>query len=179
MWKWLAAGALALAMLPEGRGPEPDLDRSLFFATLEGLCEEAIPAEAVEAVLQKDEKGRYRHFVYACPVCSPVVEGFRAYGMRKEFYYSRKGDPLTGDRKTDGAAWVKDPATALHGFVGRCVDRHIRSRRLTEKEADLFRQEVTIGMKKGNSLLDQSEGFAHKSCPSCDGGSGRPWEPGK
>lgn len=180
MMKVLAAAVLALAFA-EGAAapaPEPDLDRVLFFATLEGLCEEGLPESAVKAVLEQDEEGRYRHFVYACPVCSPVLEGFRAYGMREKFYYARKGDPLVGEEK-DGAAFVKDPAAALHDFVGRCVERHIRSRRLTEGETARLRQRLAEGMKKGMNLLRASAGFAHKSCPSCDGGTGNPWEPGK
>lgn len=175
MWKWMAAGVLALVFSPQARVPDPDLNRVLFFATLEGLCEEGIPDEAVKAVLAQDEKGRYRHFVYACPVCSPVLEGFRAYAMRDKFYYSRKGDPLIA-REDDGKAFVADPAKALHDFVGRCVERHVRSRRLTEEEASLLRRLLEEGLKKGMSLLPSSDGFAHKSCPSCDGGSGRPWE---
>ncbi len=180
MLKWLAAGALAMAFVqdPKPAAPEPDLGRVLFFATLEGLCEEGLPEAAVKAVLEQDDRGRYRHFVYACPVCSPVLEGFRAYGMREKFYYSRKGDPLVGEEK-DGAAFVKDPAAALHDFVGRCVERHVRTRRLTEGETARLRQMLAEGMKKGMSLLRASEGFAHKSCPSCDGGAGNPWEPGK
>lgn len=182
MWKWMAAGVLALAAVEGAKvpapAPEPNLNRVLFFATLEGLCEEGVPDAAVQAVLEKDGEGRYRHFVYACPVCSPVVEGFRAYALRRDFYYGRKGDPLLA-KEGDGKAFVADPAAALHDFVERCVARQVASRRLTEKEASELKMAITIGMKKGNSLLPSSGGFAHKSCPSCDGGSGKPWTPEK
>jgi len=174
MLKVLAAAVLAMAMAQGAEVPEPSLDRVLFFATLEGLCEEGLPPAAVDAVLTKDAEGRYVHFVYACPVCSPVLEGFRAYAMRGKFYYSRKGDPLVGEEK-DGAAFVKDPAAALNGFVQRSVDRHVRSRRLTEPEQVRLRRMLEEGRKKGMSLLGSSEGFAHKSCPSCDGGTGTDW----
>lgn len=178
MWKWMAAGALALALSQEAEVPEPHLDRVLFFATLEGLCEEGLPEAAVKAILEQDAEGRYRHFVYGCPVCHPVVEGFRAYAMRGKFYFGRKGDPLVGEVKA-GEAFVKDPATALHDFVGRCVERHIRSRRLTEAETAILRRRLAEGMKKGMSVLPSSDGFAHESCPSCDGSNGKPWMEGR
>jgi len=178
MMKTLAAAALAVVLAQGVKAPPPDpepsLTRVLFFATLEGLCEEGVPDAAVEAVLAKDEKGHYRHFVYACPVCSPVLEGFRAYAMREKFYYSRKGDPLV-DRDADGAPFVKDPAAALHDFVGRCVERHVRSRRLTGEEAAGLRLKLAEGMKQGANLLRSSDGFGHKTCPSCEGATGNPW----
>jgi hypothetical protein len=172
MLKTLAAAALVFAAVQGAPAPEPDLGRLLFFASLEGACEEGLPEAAVKAVLAQDEKGRYVHFVYACPVCSPVLEGFRAYAMRHKFYYSRKGDPLVGEAK-DGRAFVDDTAKALHDFVGRCVERHIRSRRLTAEETAVLRRVLEEGRKKGMDLLRSSEGFAHESCPSCDGGTGR------
>jgi hypothetical protein len=178
MARVLAAAVLAMAFAGSPRAPEPSLDRVLFFATLEGLCEESLPPAAVEAVLRKDAEGRYVHFVYACPVCMPVLEGFRAYAMREKFYYSRKGDPLAGEEK-DGTAFVKDPAAALHDFVGRCVERHVRSRRLTDAEQADLRQMLEEGRKKGMSVLESSKGFAHKSCPSCDGGTGTDWVTGR
>jgi hypothetical protein len=195
MRRWIAAAGMAVALgaaaaaLPassEGGSPELGLEsnRFLFFATLEGLCEDGLSDAAVKAVLEKDEKGHYRNFVYACPVCSPVVEGFRAYAMRNQFYYSRKGDPLapwydesnpsplanlearlTG---TDATARGK----ALHDLVERYVQRRMDRLRLRDDERAAWRQLLQIGRKKGMGFLGQSEGFQHKSCPSCDGASG-------
>jgi hypothetical protein len=163
----------------------PEFARFLFFATLEGACEDAVPDAAVEAFLEKDEKGRYRNFVYACPVCSPVLEGLRCYGMRDRFYYSRKGDPLlpgAGAGPSPVAALVarldtpKDRGTALHDLLQRWIDRRIERLRLTDPERKAWRQAMAIGRKKGMGVLDSSEGFAHKSCPSCDAAGGCPFE---
>ena len=206
MRQWILAGAAAAALAATGAAaaakgggshappaPAPaaeerkprfpaaslDLGPFLFFATLEGLCEDALPDDAVQAVLEQDAKGRYVNFVYACPVCSPVLEGFRAYAMREKFYYSRKGDPLAGhDCAVDGiAARLRDPdprarGAALRDLVSRNVERRIERLRLSEAETAEWRSRFAEGMKKGMSMLRQegaAEGFAHKSCPSCDG----------
>ena len=159
--------------------------RFLFFATLEGACEDALSEDAVKVILEKDEKGHYRHFVYACPVCSPVVEGLRAYAMRQEFYYSRKGDPMVDDsrpsavvdmagRLVNGEAAAK--GAALKFLVERWVNRRMDRLRLTEAERAEWLQAMKIGRKKGMGSLPQSAGFEHKSCPSCDGASGNEFE---
>ena len=212
MRQWILAGAAAAALAATGAAaaakgggshappaPAPaaeerkprfpaaslDLGPFLFFATLEGLCEDALPADAVQAVLEQDAKGRYVNFVYACPVCSPVLEGFRAYAMREKFYYARKGvDIPGGDPLAPGACAVEPIADRLRGadarargaalrdLVSRNVERRIERLRLSEAETAEWRSRFAEGMKKGMSMLRQegaAEGFAHKSCPSCDG----------
>jgi hypothetical protein len=172
------------------------LDRFLFFATLEGLAEDAMPDEAVKAVLEKDAEGNHRNFVYGCPVCTPVAEGFRAFAMRRDFLFSRKmWDPLTGrpdpalggearpspvarlaarlageDRKARGAA--------LHEFVSRCTERRLARLRHTPEQVEGWRRIFEEGRKKGMSVLEASKGFDMKSCPSCDGtcGLGDAWK---
>jgi hypothetical protein len=199
MRRWIATaaavGALGLgaAFAAAGGGGTPEVEpggpefaRFLFFATLEGACEDALPDAALQPILETDGKGRYRNFVYACPVCSPVLEGLRAYGMREKFYYSRKGDPLAGGTvPAPVAAMVarlEAPGTrggALHDLVQRWVTRRMDRLRFTDGERAAWRQALAIGRKKGMSLLPQSEGFGFKSCPSCDGASDNPWDLGK
>jgi hypothetical protein len=188
-----AAAGLAAAGAGEDRPPRfpegpPDLDRFLFFATLEGLREDRLPDAAVEKVLEKDGNGRYRNFVYACPICTPVVEGFRAWALRREISYARKGDAWLGDgRVADGAAdlaariagdGARARGAALQEFVDRCVERRCERLRLTEEEIAWWRTRFADGRKKGMSVLRDSEGFAHESCPSCDGANGNaaPWK---
>jgi len=180
----VALGAIAFGAA--GRAPAEerglDLDRFLFFATLEGLCEDGMPDTAVTAVLERDYKGQYRNFVYACPVCSPVVEGFRAYSMRHDFYYSRKGDPLSPGTSPAIAAVVEGLASpeatkrgaALDDFVRRCTERHMERLRLRDDEKADLRRRFREGRKKGMEVLRSSEGFQFKSCPSCDGAAGEP-----
>ena len=195
MRKWMAAAVLsvlAAATAARGGGEAPGiepggpaLDRFLFFAVLEGACEDALPDEAAKAALAQDGKGRYRHFVYACPVCSPVVEALRAYAMRQDFYYSRKGDPMVDDRNPSPVADLagrlagKEPkaqGAALKALVERWVKRRMERLRLTDLEKARWQQAMEEGRKKGMSGLPRSEGFEHRSCPSCDGASGNEFE---
>src|SRR5690349_12132114 len=183
MLKALAAAVLALACVGDGGGkpalpaPEEDLDGFLFLATFQELRAEGPPADALAKVLEQDAEGRYLHFVYACPVCSPVVEAFRAFAMRDRFYFGRKGDPLVPEAG-DGKALLADPAAALHDLVERAVARRVAELRMTDAEAARLRVRLAEGRKKGMSILNASKGFAHKSCPSCDAGAGEAWTPG-
>jgi hypothetical protein len=199
MRRWIATaaavGALGLGTAfaaaggGEAAGIEPggaEFGRFLFFATLEGACEDGLPDKALPAILETDEKGRYRNFVYACPVCSPVVEGLRCYGMRDKYYYSRKGDPLTGDATSPEVAalvgQLKVPGTrgiAIHDLVQRWVRRRMDRLRFDEKERNAWKQAMEIGRKKGMGVLPSSEGFQFKSCPSCDGATGCPFDESK
>jgi len=177
------AAAAAAAPAPE----EASLDRFLFFAVLEGLCEDGVPDAAVAKVLEKDGEGRLRNFVLSCPVCTPVVEGFLAYSVRDTFTFGRKGDPFPApnppeDGRTIAAGLAAEDlrarGAALQAFVERCVEARFRRLRLTPAEQAPWRDLLKQGMKKGMDALQRgaSPGFAHDSCPSCDGGVGREWE---
>ncbi|MCK6482142.1 MAG: hypothetical protein L6R43_18940, partial [Planctomycetes bacterium] len=149
--------------------------------------EDGVPDTAVEMVLQKDAGGRYRNFVYACPVCTPVLEAFRAYALRKEYQYGRKGDAYRADavaeavrpavaRLEDGD--IRARGAALQSLVERAVSRGMERRRLAGEERSRLQEALKIGMKRGTESLRSgaSPGFAHDACPSCDGGVGREWE---
>lgn len=196
MRRWMVATAAsvvlgAAAALAGAGGEDPaeiepggvEFGRFLFFATLEGVCEDGLSESAVKHILETDEKGNYRNFVYACPVCSPVVEGFRAYAMRDKIYYGRKGDPLTGNAASPAgiaaSARLETPGTrgaALSDLVKRYVDQRMDRLRLTEPERKAWRRAMELGRKKGMGRLQSSDGFAFKSCPSCDGSCDAPWE---
>lgn len=179
------AGGEACRQAAEAKPPEPGsvtFNRFLFFAAFEGACEDGLSEEAVEAILEKDGEGRLRNFVHGCPVCHPVADGLRAYGMRARFCLDSKGEPLAGP---PSAASVKamerlassdahDRGAALKGLVEGWVKRRMDRLRLTEKERAAWNHSMEVGMKKGTGMLPSSEGFAHKACPSCDGASGVP-----
>ena len=183
----LAAGAAGTAAFA-GHGPTEvkvggfEFNRFLFFAVLEGACEDNPGDRAVDAILETDEKGHYRNFVYACPVCHPVIDALRAFRMRNQYYYAHKGDPLVDDLAASPVAALSgrilgtDPAArgaALHDLVGRWVSRRMDRLRLDEEQRRAWRQAMAIGRKEGMGGLDRSEGFQHKSCPSCDGAAGK------
>jgi hypothetical protein len=91
-----AALALIVSLVQDQPKPQPPstaaLNRFVVFAVLEGLFEDGMPSETVELILSKNEKGEYENFVYACPICTPSVEAFRAFQMRRQFYHGRKGE---------------------------------------------------------------------------------------
>ena len=203
---WAAAALVGVAILAAGRAegggeacrqraaaaasaaaaPKPTFDRFLFFATFEGLCEDSIPEAAVKAALEQDAKGHYVNFVYGCPVCLPVIEGFRAYALRSQIQYSRKGPEffLLGGGEDDSSKGFAtrlaaddraDRGAALHGLVERWTQRHMDRLRLTDEERAQWRQSFAEGRKKGMGALPKSEGFGFKSCPSCDGAAENEW----
>lgn len=186
----LAAGAAGAAARAgsDGEEIEPggyEFNRFLFFAVLQGACEDALPDAAVKAILEKDEKGHHRYFIYACPICHPVIEGLKAYGMRNEFYYGRKGDPLAanlaGSTQSPLAGLAQRLAggddavrgAAIHDLVERWLGRQIDRHRLSETERAAWRQAMAIGRKKGMERLPEAKGFPFKGCPSCDGATGK------
>ena len=203
---WAAAALVGVSILAAGRAegggdacrqraaaaaaasaaPKPTFDRFLFFATFEGLCEDSIPEAAVAAALEQDAKGHYVNFVYGCPVCLPVIEGFRAYALRSKIQCNRKGPEffLLGGGEDDASKGFAarlvagdraDRGAVLHGLVERWTQRHMDRLRLTDEERAQWRQSFAEGRKKGMGLLPSSESFAFKSCPSCDGAAGQDW----
>lgn len=175
----------AAAAASPAAAPKPSFEQFLFFATLQGLCEDAIPEAAVEAALETDAKGNHVNFVYGCPVCLPVVEAFRAFALRPKFLLSRKGPGayLGGGEDEASSALAARLAgedrtargAALHGLVERWTKRHLDRLRLTEEERAQWRQSFAEGRKKGMGFLPKSEGFGFKSCPSCDGAADDEW----
>jgi hypothetical protein len=176
----------AAAASAASAAPKPTFDRFLFFATFEGLCEDSIPEAAVKAALEQDGSGHHVNFVYGCPVCQPVIEGFRAYALREKFQFNRKMPEsfLLGGGEDDASkgfaarlvgADRADRGAALHGLVERWTERHMDRLRLTEEERAQWRQSFAEGRKKGMGFLPSSEGFGFKSCPSCDGAAGKDW----
>jgi len=201
---WAAAALVGVAILAAGRAegggeacrqaaaaaavgaPKPTLDRFLFFATLEGLCEDGVSDRAARAALETDADGRYLNFVYGCPICTPVTEGLRAFLLRAEFARDRKnpaGVLLGGgedevSRRLDARLADGDRAArgaALHGLVERWTRRHMDRLRLNDEERAQWRQTFEEGRKKGMSRLGDSKGFGFKACPSCDGASEHDW----
>src|SRR6185503_13812885 len=95
------APILLAAPSPQQRVRTVEGDHWIFFAVLEGLFADAPSEEIVKKVLELDDKtGRYANFVYACGICNPTVEAFRAYRLRDRYSYGRKGD-MVGEPRMD------------------------------------------------------------------------------
>jgi hypothetical protein len=177
---WMGLGA-AFAPSKEEAPVEGDyrLDRFLFFAVLEGLCEEGLPDELVTEILEKDRAGdKYVHFVYACPICTPTVEAFRAFALRDKFQYSRKGEAFFSEC-TVPEEILKDLQDGsderlrkgLHALIERYVQRRMDVLRLTPEERSEWNGRLMAGRKKGMGYL-QSFKLDMKECPSCEGAVG-------
>ncbi len=160
------------------------LSRFLFFASLEGLFEDGVPEDLVKVILEKDARGGYVNFVYACPLCMPTLDAFRQYAARMEWEYSVKGDRYADDAKPSvlgeiaGLLGDKDVAVRRKG-LGALVERYAKRRmdrlRLTVEERASWRQAMALGRKEGMRILESytrsspAETHGMERCPTCDG----------
>jgi hypothetical protein len=166
----------------EQRWQGETLSHEIFFAVLEGLYEDGVSSEAVDAITAKDpEHGYPANFVWACPVCMPAYEAMLTYRARPRFDF-KKGpqdfgpglDEATMARLTTGE--IAERQQAIMGLVERWLARRIEARRLTQVERDVWREEMAMRRKKGMSMLQsyQQQGMKGsyakmKACPFCDG----------
>jgi hypothetical protein len=178
--KSLALGMLAVSVcaVPDGDRTRPlesrDLNRFLFFAVLEGLIVDGVPDETVARVLEQKD-GRYVNFVYACGICGPTIEALKAYALREEFYYARKGDPLVGKAELPaGIARLLAHSEAvkrregIERLVNRYVERRFQELRYTEAESKPVRLALEEAKKRGGVMSPEQQADL-KECPSCKG----------
>ena len=122
----IAALALGLVGMAPARPPidavqcgSREFNRFLFFAVLEGLYEDGVSQPVVDRILERDKPpGRYANFVYSCPICSPVVDAFRAFSRRHESH--------TGWKDADSA------------YLGSSIPGEI-ARSLADPDVEVFR----------------------------------------
>ncbi|KAF0240276.1 MAG: hypothetical protein FD180_4998 [Planctomycetota bacterium] len=168
---------------------EDELNRFIFLAVFEGLMSDSVPDDVVEQVLHpkgiKSNPARdFPNFVYACPICSPAVEAFRAWAGRRSFYYGRKGDPYVSEcrlpediRASLFADAAAERRAGIQKLVGRFVVRRFETLRLNDAELARWREAIARASKRGAELLksqhyDTQDGM--EKCPSCEGAiSGR------
>jgi hypothetical protein len=155
---------------------KPNLDRFLFLAVLEGLLEEGVSDEAVVKILETDARGAYVNFVYACPICTPVVEAFRVYQRRRDWQFGRKGDPygmgsgLPGDLAAAlGGGDRAKRREAMQKLVGRFVERRMARTVMRPTEKEALKQAIAEGRKMGGDQLPGQAYLEMKECPSCEG----------
>ena len=174
-----AVAGLAPAAPQQGRiaVKTREFNRFIFFAVLEGLYEDGVPKEVVDRILQKGD--RYTHFVYACPICTPVVEAFRAFSMRGEYHYSWKdedGAYLGRTLPEELLKTLKDPSIevfrdGMEKLIRRFLRRRMDLLRFTADDRNAFSEAMEMGRKEGMSSLPASNPGL-KKCPSCEAGVG-------
>ncbi len=142
--------ALGMATLAQNSTPHPperqeqtatEAHRFVFYSILEGCFEDGLSTEDVAQILSKDDQGRYAHFIYACPLCTPVIHALEVYQTRPAHFYSDKsgastfGSGLTPDFKQ--RLYNGQPAERL-AVINILVDRWVSRRksllRLSEPE---------------------------------------------
>jgi hypothetical protein len=174
---------------PVAQRAATDYELELFLAVLEGLYEDGVSNEAVDAITVRDSQHGYpANFVWSCPVCMPAYRAFMTYRARPHFDWI-KGSQDFGPGL--GAAQVAALTTgefaarqqALMTLVGRWVERRMTRLRLTPEENAAWKLEMEQRRKKGMALLaDYKSGglggsYAEmKDCPLCDGAN-QPWLP--
>lgn len=174
------AGAGALPTLGQERGDGMSVgdDHSMiFFGVLEGLYRDGASNKAVDAILRKDDKGGYIHFVYGCPICTPALDALLVYRARAKFTPKKgpwvdtlgRGLPEATVNRLLGAE-PKERLDAIHGLIAKWVGSRLRLMRLTEQEQRRWRQLLEEGRKRGMSLVAGDRSFVgSKSCAVCDG----------
>ena len=161
------------------------LDESgmVFFAVLEGLYLDGVPNEAVDRILLCDpESGRYLHFVYGCPICTPALDALRTYRNRAPFY-SRKAyldtlgpglSPATMEAL--GSEDIQVRLSAIEGLVKRWISRRLDGMRLTPEERAQWTLDLELGRKIGMSALSSSARVPGRelvtTCAICDAATG-------
>ncbi len=173
---------LLCAIPAVGGIPEADpgpFHKTVFFAVLEGLYEDGVATEDVEAILRIDAgTKRLANFVPGCPICNPARDAFEVYRARPKWRgYKGLVDTLGRglDKATRAAIRSEDPATqfpAIEGLVREWVGRRLATFRLTEAEREGYAQAFEEMRKQGMSAIDGGVPAAMKSCAICDGAFG-------
>jgi hypothetical protein len=158
---WFSVSVAALA--------EPPFDERfqfLYFATIEGAHADGLTdAETDRILLRADNgKGAHLHFVYACPICMPVINALLAYRTRPPWFgYKIFGHPA--EHRTMGAGLSAelrqqlasdDQGTrlkAVNTLVARWVERRLTMMNLTPEQRKKWEQRFEDGRKEGMKML--------------------------
>ena len=185
----LAASSAALLsfLIPAMAAPAPqelaeDPAPELFFAVLEGLYQEGVPNEVVDALLVKNDAGGFALFVPGCPICTPALNAFLVYRARPAFAGFKVERDTFGPglppelRAACTLGDLDQRFRALSGLVEGWVARRLDARRLTADEASAWRNTMDAWRQKGmGGLAPQQIGgkdFVFQSCAACDAANG-------
>jgi hypothetical protein len=157
-------------------------ERGIFFAVLEGLYEDGVNNEVVDAILAVDpDTGYPANFVWACPICMPALNAANSYRARisfvgKKLHRDTFGAGLEESRR---AAILGDDGdrrrAAIQELVEGWIMRRLDRARLTESERADWTRAMEEGRKLGMEYLEayRSLGGSYaemKGCPFCDAG---------
>ncbi len=138
----------------------------LYFATLEGAHADGLTDAETDRILMRDGgQGAYLHFIYACPICMPVVNGLRAYRGRPEFFsyklpehqskHRTMGEGLPEDlRKQLASESQGTRLKAINTLLARWVDRRLQSLNLTPEQRKEWDKRLEDGRQEGMRYLE-------------------------
>lgn len=146
--------------------PEGAMYQALFLAVVEGAYKDGLSDEDLRILLTRQEGREYEYFVYACPICSPVVAALELYRSRPERFYGFKSQV-----NTFGAGLPPELSAGLHRdspgerlaairlLLERWIEAYLRSRNLEPRQVSDFRDRLAAGRKEGERRLrDYREG---------------------
>ncbi|HEY7862057.1 MAG TPA: hypothetical protein VIE39_00255 [Thermoanaerobaculia bacterium] len=185
----LAVALVTAALVPQ-TGDDPisaaariDESGMIFFAVLEGLYRDGVSNEAVDRILLCDpESGRYLHFVYACPICTPALDALRTYRNRAPFSGKKRFRDTFGPGlppATIEALASEDIQVrlfAIESLMRSWVSRRLDGMRLTPEERAQWTRDFELGRKMGMSRLPSSASVPGRelvtTCAFCDAATG-------
>jgi hypothetical protein len=157
----------------------------VFFAVLEGLYTDGVPAEVVDSIVPPKKEGDAsvkNSFVIECPLCHPTYEAFRLYQGRKPFASDLKRDSfgkgldpeLVDDLKSKSAM---TRLKALHELVRAWVERRLTMMRLTAEEKKEWTRKIGERSRQGKGELSKRLGSdpdykgwsMYWGCAACNG----------
>lgn len=162
----------------------------LYLATIEGALVDGLTNEETDRILMREGgKGAYQHFIYACPICMPVLNGLVAYRARPEIFGYKKA-PMMGSglpenlRKQLASDDLAIRLKAVNALLARWVDRRLQMLSLTPEQRTIWEKRFEDGRQEGMKMLESfrqqgslktfAPGFADfKECAVCNAATKR------
>jgi hypothetical protein len=151
----------------------------VYFATLEGAFADGLTNDDVGRILKQEPAGVYMHFVYACPLCMPVINALRAYRERPEIFgyklpehqhkHHTLGSGLDATLRTKLASdRVETRLAAVNALVKRWVERRLALMNLTPAQRKSWDERLEAGRKEGMKMLEtfREQGTLKTSAPA-------------
>ncbi len=192
-------GWLCAHLSTQAEAVKPEFDpahRFLFHAVLEGCYEDGLSDADVGRLLGREpHEGGLTHFVYACPVCTPVVHALEAYRARPQHFSSLKSPSNTFGpglpeslRQQLNSADPEAQFAAVHKLVLDWTTRRMELQRLSPAEKQELHDRLEAMRKEGMYRLEDyrknttkpgtgsviSSYLLKNECPACNGATGRP-----
>ncbi|MFN0207012.1 MAG: hypothetical protein ACKVS6_11985 [Planctomycetota bacterium] len=162
--------------------------RFLFFAVIEGCYEHGVSTEVVTSLLTPAPgTDQPAMFIYACHICSPVVDALRLYQIRPKFF-KMKGEPdtfgmgLPADvTKNLTSVNMQQKQDAWELLLRGWIELRFQRMRLTPGERKVWNDGLAARREAGMNLLKlykESEPNINTNhyksmtrCASCDAGA--------